>query len=306
VTWAPDGEIRSDYTQAEIDATAQKQQATLDAWFSNPLPPEVVAAWNLLDYNATVPPFNANDARFTFTTGTAVTGDTRSEGYEVELIANPIRGLNVAFNVSKTTATRTNLAESFAKHLEERWAFFQGPAGELRLWGGSAADRGDPVNGAAHGGGGETVRGKMLREVMGGYFLFRALEGAHTPELRPWSASATTSYAFQSGWRKNFRLGGSFRWAAPNTIGFLGQTVDGVDSFDVDNPIKGPSQKQVDFFVSYQRNLTEKVRWQVQLNMRNIFASDKLIPVTIQADGGSAGYRIPEPRTYAITNTFSF
>ncbi|HEX2860886.1 MAG TPA: hypothetical protein VHN79_04570, partial [Lacunisphaera sp.] len=312
VTWQPDGVLKGSegtgfaYTQAEIDATGAKQQAALDAWFSNPLKPEVVAAWSLLDYNAAIPPFDGAEARYDFTTGTAVTGDTMSRGYELEVVANPIPGLNLALNASKTSATRTNLAESFAKHLEERWEFFQGPAGDIRVWGGSAADRADPVTGAAHGGTGETVRGKLKREVMNGYFLYRALEGADTPELRPWSANVTVNYAFQGDTLKGWRVGGSYRWAAPNVIGFLGQTINGVDSYDVQNGVKGPSQKQLDLSVSYERKLTKKVRWRVQLNMRNVLADNSLIPVTIQADGGPAGFRIPEPRTFALTNTFDF
>jgi outer membrane receptor protein involved in Fe transport len=312
VTWQPDGPLKGDeatgflYSQAEIDATGAKQQTSLNAWFSNPLNPLAVSAWSLLDYDAAVPPFDGAEARYDFTTGTAVTGDTSSEGYELEMIASPARGLNIALNVSKTTATRTNLAESFAKHLEERWAFFQGPAGDVRVWGGSAADRADPATGRDHGGSGETVRGKLKREVMNGYFLYRALEGAHTPELRPWSASVTANYAFQTGALKGWRVGGSYRWAAPNVIGFLGQTIDGVDSYDVENGVKGPAQRQFDLSLSYERKLGKKLRWRVQVNARNVFADDSLIPVTIQADGGPAGYRIPEPRTFALTNTFDF
>src|SRR5678815_2520310 len=108
-----------------------------------------------------------------------VTADTISEGYEIELIANPVKGLNIALNVAKTSAKRTHLAESFVDWIEKRWDVFQGPAGDIRFWGTSTPelgelpgtdDRDDPVNGVAHGNDGWTARGQYRRAVMSGYW----------------------------------------------------------------------------------------------------------------------------------------
>jgi len=50
----------------------------------------------------------------------------------------------------------------------------------------------------------------------------------------------------------------------------------------------------------------KNIEWRVQFNVRNVFAKDELIPNSIQPDGSIATYRIAEPRTYTLTNTFKF
>ena len=63
----------------------------------------------------------------------------------------------------------------------------------------------------------------------------------------------------------------------------------------------------MDLWVGYQfRIFDDKVNWRIQLNIRNIFGQDALIPVTVQPDGSPAAYRIAEPRTLTLTNTFEF
>ncbi len=299
VTWRPDGELLSDfsqYTQAQIDATAAKQQAAIDGFLAAPTTDAFIAAWGLQDYNG-LDATNPNLARWSSISPTA-TVDTRSEGYEIELIARPVRGWDISCNIAKTQAIRTNLAGSFAAYIESRWQTFQGAAGALRLEG-ADLDAVSPHNGV-------TARSRYLTDVMSSYFFFRATEGAKVPELRPWSANLTTNYSFQGGFLKNVRVGGSLRWADRTSIGFLGTTIDGVDTFDVAHPVKGPAQTQVDLSVSYSRKLTHQIKWRLQLNVRNVFADDDLIPVTVQPDGRLAGFRIPEPTTYAIRNTFEF
>ncbi len=308
VTWAPDGPILddfADYTQAQIDATGAKQQAAIADWFANQLDSRFLQAWGFSDYDQ-LDELNPDDASFVNVSGISATVDTRSRGYEAEITARPVRGWDISFNLSKTFSTRTNLAPEVAAHLNARWEVFQGPAGDIRIIGGDRDDRASP-NGQAHGGAGQTVRGRYLRDVMVNYLQYKASEGTQVPEARPWSANVITNYRFQEGKLNGWRVGGAYRWAAPTIIGYLGiQLPDGTSSFDAANPVKGPSQKQLDLWVGYGRKLTENIRWRAQLNVRNVLANDDLIPVTVQPDGGPAAYRIPEPRTFALTNTFEF
>ena len=76
--------------------------------------------------------------------------------------------------------------------------------------------------------------------------------------------------------------------------------------FDVQNPYKGKSESIVDLWIGYDWKFNKNVRWRTQLNVRNVFAKDELIPVTVQPDGSPAGFRIPEPRTITLTNTIEF
>jgi len=44
----------------------------------------------------------------------------------------------------------------------------------------------------------------------------------------------------------------------------------------------------------------------VQLNVRNVIGTDKLIPINAQPDGTVAAYRLPPERRWYLTNTISF
>jgi outer membrane receptor protein involved in Fe transport len=302
VTWRPDGALKGSaatgftYSQAELDATYAKEKASIDAWFGTQVPASFQQAWALTDYATGGGSTNYGAS------GLVVTGTTVSEGYEFELIANPVRGLNVMFNASKTSAQRTDLAQPYISWITKRWAEFQGPAGDMRLWNG--ADDYTVGNGQD----GETARAKYGRETMTGYNLFRALEGSDVPELKPWSFNVIASYDFvNEGRLHGSTIGASYRWQDKSVTGFPVVTnSDGVDVFDVAHPYMGDSTSAFDLWLGYERNLTRKLKWRIQLNIRNAFADDKLIPVTVQPDGSPGAYRIPEPRTWTLTNTLSF
>jgi hypothetical protein len=85
----------------------------------------------------------------------------------------------------------------------------------------------------------------------------------------------------------------------------VNDTNDGL-AFDVDNPYKGATEFVTDAWVGYSARINDRLRWRIQLNVRNLFANDDLIPVTVQPDGSSAAYRIPEPRVWSISNTLEF
>lgn len=302
VTWRPDGPLKGSasvgyaYSQTELDATYAKEKASVDAWFGTQVPESFQNAWALTDYATGGGSTNYGAS------GLVVTGTTISEGYEFELVANPIRGLNVMFNASKTSARRTNLAEPYIGWITKRWAEFQGPAGDMRLWSGEDDYTvGDGQNG-------ETAREKYRRETMTGYNLFRALEGSDVPELKPWAYNVIASYDFlNEGALRGATIGGSYRWQDKSVTGFPVITnSEGVEVFDVQHPYMGNSTSAFDAWVGYERNLTRKFKWRIQLNVRNVFADDKLIPVTVQPDGSPGAYRIPEPRTWTLTNSISF
>jgi hypothetical protein len=48
------------------------------------------------------------------------------------------------------------------------------------------------------------------------------------------------------------------------------------------------------------------VKWRVQFNVRHLFATDRLIPLTVQPDGSPGAFRIAEPRVISLTNSFEF
>lgn len=228
----------------------------------------------------------------------AVVADTESKGIEFEITAQILDNWNLTINASKTTASRQNLAKNYADWVESRIDFYNGIAGDVRLWGGYNV----PPNGTN-----ESLRYKWKNEFFGGYQLFRLLEGSDVPELRPWRFNMITNYTFREGTLDGVNVGGAMRWQDEQTIGFPVTTNElGESIYDVDNPFKGDAEMDFDLWVGYERQLTDNIRWRIQLNVRNAFASNELIPVTVQADGSPAAYRIKEGMSWYLTNTFNF
>ena len=225
--------------------------------------------------------------------GLTITGDTASEGTEYEVIYQPLPNWNISFNASKTSAERVNMAGSIASWVEERWAFYQGPAGLVRMWNNDYSP-------------GETIRGKFGREFMAPYNLYRRQEGSDVPELRPWRFSLVTNYAFNDGVLKGFNMGASYRWQDEIILGYPVIEIDGEPNFDLDNPYHGDSEGNVDLWAGYERMLTDKIHWRIQVNVRNAFQENDLIPITVQPDGSSAAFRIQNEATWTVSNTFSF
>lgn len=334
VTWLPDGapifSVNSagvatygPYPNDLLVKAFNDQRAAVDAWFANQITdPAFLKNW-LNDPSGSSPDYSHPNGAFPFgpgpgPTNLAVTGDTISKGYEFELIANPLKGLNVIINASKTSAKRTSLAKTYSDWLEARWKVFQGPAGDIRMWGfevggvsfPSNDDRNDEVNGFPdkHGKDGETVRGRYGRLMMAPYWFYKALEDSDVPELRPWTVNFIADYTFQEGNRlKGFNIGGGYRWQDRSIVGFpVTQDATGVYSYDVAHPYKGSTEGSTDAWIGYNRKIYRGVKWRIQLNVRNAFADDHLSRVTVQPDGSPAAYRIPEPRTFMLTNSFEF
>lgn len=274
------------YTPGPGQTVAQaldEQKRATDAFFANLPSDKFYAAWKIdrTQWNSWMQGSSPS--------GFAFTGDTKSKGTEYELIAQPTKNWNITLNASKTSAQRVNIAQQLKDWVDQRWTVYSGDAGLVRLWGVGYSP-------------GETVRGKFEREFMAPYRLYRLQENSDVPELRPWHFNAITNYSFSDGALKGFNVGGAYRWVDGSVLGY--PVVN--SNFDLAHPYIGKSEDAVDLWVGYSRKLTSKVNWNIQLNVKNAFASKDLIPVTVQPDGTPATCRIPEPMTWTLTNTFSF
>ncbi|HEX2854364.1 MAG TPA: TonB-dependent receptor plug domain-containing protein [Opitutaceae bacterium] len=300
VTWRPAGPVKGSsgaytYTQAELDATYTREKASIDAWYATQVPAAFQNMWGLTNYATGGGSINFAPS------GLTVTGDTVSKGTEFELIARPVKGLDISMNASKTSAKRLNLAKSYTDWILKRQSQFAGAAGEMRLWG----SEDDFSNDSTHGG--ETARGKFARETIAGYNLWQALLNSDVPELRPWRFNVVGNYSFQSeGILRGVNVGAGYRWQDKNVTGFPVVVRNGVQSYDVTRPYKGPNEGVTDLWIGYERKLTQRIKWRAQLNVRDLFSTDKLIRVTVQPDGSPGAYRIPEPRIITLTNSFIF
>ncbi len=273
-------------------------------WQTSPVAQKLNSAWNIDVTN------RSSGLGSTTPAGFAITEDSFSKGYEIELNAQPTRNWRLTLNASKTFATRKNIGgANLAEFVQAYETFLNAtavdvngqtfrPGGDLRIWWGGA--------------GNETALYQWNLNV-GSNYLGRALqEGTNVPELREWRVNAISNYDFTEGRLKGFNLGAAVRWQSDVVIGY--PPIPNPDTsvsypvyvFDIANPYKGPAETDVDLWVGYGRKLSEKIDWRIQLNVRSVGKGNDLIPITVQPDGTPAGYRIAPRQYWSLSNTFRF
>ena len=292
------------YTRANWTDAPDREAASIAAWRAwqqDPIAKKMYAAWNIDPSNRNGQVSNTTPAGF------AVTEDSFSEGYEIEMSAQPTRNWRLTLNASKTFATRKNVGgENLAEFVGAYEAFLSKtatdvngqtyrPGGDLRIWWGGA--------------GNETALYQWNTNV-GSEYAARALqEGTNVPEMREWRVNALSNYDFTEGKLKGTNVGLAIRYQSKVVVGY--PPIPNPDNptkilFDIDNPYEGPDEVDVDAWVGYGRKLSSKIDWRIQLNVRSIGKGNELIPVTVQPDGSPAGYRIAPHQYWSLTNTFRF
>lgn len=276
-------------TQAEADALMQSHIQSFNTWIQS-ADPRFFQAWGYDPADLNKQPVSNTPLGF------AVTEDSVSEGYEIELAAKPTRNWRLAVNASQTEARRYNIGGSelsaFMDSYQELMS--NSPAGDLRIWWGASNA--------------QTAEVRWNTAVGSEWAQRKLQEGTAVPELREWRVNLISNYTFDRGAIKGLSAGGAMRYESAVAIGY--RPIEGATptelNFDIANPYEGPSETNFDFWVGYRRKLTPKLDWRIQLNVRNAFTGNELIPITTQPDGSAAAYRIAPRRTWDITNTFEF
>jgi hypothetical protein len=75
---------------------------------------------------------------------------------------------------------------------------------------------------------------------------------------------------------------------------------------DVNQPFYGPTDEHFDAWVGYEHDLTSKVKWDVQLNVRNVGEKVGLVPISYDPTGSVAQSRIQNGQNYQLTVKFMF
>ena len=283
-------------TQDQADARERAAVAAWRAW-QKQIDPRFYRAWGMRFDPSADPSTQVRELATTTPNGFTLTEDSLSKGYEFELNGQITRNWRLGFNAAKTDASRRNIGGAaladFVAQYEK--ALKTTPAGDLRIWWGGA--------------GNETTLFQWNVNV-GSEFTSRHLqEGTNVPELRKWRFNVISNYDFTEGRLRGFNVGTGLRWQDTIVIGYRplpGATASDV-SFDIAHPYRGPAETNVDLWVGYgKKEVFRGIDWRIQLNVRNAFQGDELIPITIQPDGSPAGYRIAPVRTFTLSNIFKF
>jgi outer membrane receptor protein involved in Fe transport len=293
-TWQPGA---GQTAQQAIDQEA----ASIVAWqqMIDKLPKEFLTAYNF-NFDQIRQYADARDP-----TGLTITEDNVSKGYEAELYAQPIRNLRLTLNVSKAEAVRSNVGEASLISLVNliNTALNTTAAGAMR----------NGTSGAA-----TPALTSWNNNMWASFVSIKGQEGGAVPELRKWRANLVASYDFRQGILKGINVGAGYRWQDKVVIGYQPAYLDGAGApaanpqvakaatLLINKPYYGPAETNVDLWVGYRRDLTKKIGFRTQLNVRNVGKHDSLIPITVQADGTVAGYRIAPTMVWSLTNTFDF
>ena len=217
--------------------------------------------------------------------------DDESKGWEIELNYRPTPNWNIQFNAAKTDAYRLQLGQPMQDFIADQWARMQGPAGDIRLWWG----------------GDNTIRKYYEDNIIAALRFQEESVGMQAPELRPKRFSLVTNYSFTDGRFAGFNVGGSVRWQDKQILGYGLKDPDAdFPGLDVNKPIYGDTEESLDLWFGYEKKLTDKINWRIQLNLRNVGEDNGLIAISANPDGTPAVYRIQQGMSWQITNTFSF
>ncbi|MDZ4684724.1 MAG: TonB-dependent receptor plug domain-containing protein [Planctomycetaceae bacterium] len=281
------------------DQANARESAAVAAWraWQKQIDPRFYKAWGVQYDPGASPGSQVRNLGASTPNGFALTEDSFSQGYEIELNAQATKSWRLTFNAAKTDATRSNIGGAALADFVSKYetALKTTAAGDLRIWWGGA--------------GNETSLFQWNANV-GSEFTSRKLqEGTNVPELREWRFNAISNYDFSEGFLKGVNLGAGLRWQDTIIIGYQplpGATASDV-SFDIANPYRGPAETNIDLWVGYgRRQIWRGVDWRIQLNVRNVGQQNALIPITTQPDGTPAGFRIAPVQTWSISNIFKF
>ncbi|MDQ8202191.1 TonB-dependent receptor plug domain-containing protein [Pelagicoccus sp. SDUM812003] len=217
--------------------------------------------------------------------------NVESKGWELETTIRPRDNWDITFNASKVDATQTGFGERADAFIQDMKAVYvDSPVGYGNVWGGF-----------------ETSKNMFNGDVWSKYLIQTALEGSPQPEQRRYRFNFVTNYRFEEGVAKGFNVGGAYRWEdkAIHTYGIYNdETVGWLPN--VDDPIYGPTNEHVDAWIGYSGTMTEKIDWNVQLNVRNLGENTKLVPIAYQPTGEPAQFRIQTGAEYNLRLKFMF
>jgi len=246
-------------------------------------------------YNYTRNPVTGAWGNQGFIQGLASTSETMARGWEVELVANPTPNWRISTNFAAIETTVSNSAAAtlaFGNQVMENMR-------KANMWG--------MVEGVLS----QTpLELRYMQSVLSSVIAQRAKDGTASQEQRKHRINFVNSYDFREGRFRGIGVGGALRWQSKIATGYPVRLeyINGVPQQIplVGQPFFAPAEFNGDLWLGYSRKLSEKLRWKIQLNLRNVVGSDQDIPVTTNPDGQNAVYRIAPERIWTLTNTISF
>lgn len=229
--------------------------------------------------------------------------DVVSTGYELEATYNPTRNWRIKFTGAQQIAKDARIGS-------EQFDYWQS---RLPTWTTARDDQGRLWWNTVPALGGDAPETAYYNSLLSPYLFGVANAGKPRTQVRKYRWNAVTNYTFTEGMFKNFNVGGAVRWEDKGSIGFFGAAPSQLPGnfrgvileLDPNRPIYSPSRFYFDASIGYRvRFLNDKIRTNIQLNVRDFLESGRLQPVAANPDGSYYAYRIIEPRRFILSVNF--
>jgi outer membrane receptor protein involved in Fe transport len=241
----------------------------------------------------------------------AITENSQSQGWEFELDANPTKEWRITLNATETNAVVTQIGDpALVKFMADTAAYVAGPGGSQQwFWGNSAGPNNSVPNVAQA----YYIAYNGLPALGGAWAELQQQQNVAVSQLAKWRFNLTSNYDFDHGVLKGVNIGGGVRYTGPEVLGYPPSgdpTLPPPYLPNLSKPEMGGGETYFDLWVGYKHKITDKIGWNIQLNVENVGRGNYLIPVSYQAPingvAQPAFYRIGPTEKFTVRNVFSF
>ena len=288
----------------ENNTPAQLAAAGWDLYDGSSFDPGSIVALNIRPADPSLPS-NETDWLADNIAGTPTNyyQDTTSEGMEMEFSYAPIKNWRFHLNVSQVEAQINDVMPISGPELTRvaNEVFLHPLKGQLFV----VADPEIEEDGSYNP---EHLLSARADNLLGAIAKKKAPEGGPLQEIREWRTNLVTNYTFDTdSMLSGFSVGTGIRWQDEVAIGSELKIVDGSTVPDYDKLHYGPTQTNVDAWVTYNTKIFTDQSLMLQMRVRNLTSgSGEFIPIKANPDGEVALWRIGAPRYLELSARFKF
>jgi outer membrane receptor for ferric coprogen and ferric-rhodotorulic acid len=220
--------------------------------------------------------------------GTGRTFDNRTQGYEVELTANPSEHWRMFLNYSNSKSAQSNIGREDIAYI----AFWR-PTWEAN----SALPLSTGVG---------TIATQLAALDVRTFTDFVLANNKPALGQMQHKLNFVSNYEFSRGALEGFTVGGGVRYTGRPINGYR---ATGTTGAIVSTVSYGSEQVFLDLNAAYRRKLRvmgKSVSWSLQTNINNALNNDAFIRINTARDGVLTSYRFNPPLEWVITTKFSF
>ena len=235
-----------------------------------------------------------------------MTADREAEGIEFEAYYRPTQNWDFRFTAAENKATDTNAGKGWNEWAVASYDYW-------KAWAAWEQSTINPVTGNLYSADATSVTTRFSN-FMPNYVVTEASNGLRVDQNAGWRINMTAKYTFTEGRFNKMHLGAHIRYREAPVIGYIQTPGDNAfDDFpglnpnaafyapDIDQPVAVEDVFYVDFFMGYHGKLTNKVRYNVRLNIRNLLNDDGMNPQRSDGLGTVRVYNYKEPRLFILS-----